>query len=786
MFPTAKTLRENGEIKGMVNPKGSRNPPIEEDVVTPIDDADIEFPNDDADVVSPNNDAVPVAASIPIPENTTQSNPNASVESVDTRIYDVHLLPHDPGKRISILEYPATDRDAVRRDKVDSMAANDCFIKGGFRGWNKIGRFNIHVGGLGSLHNQAYEKYNFFINPKTSVAESFSTYTTEAKLQYKSRLTYSLKCIKFLLSQGLACRGHDESEDSWNRGNFLALLTWLSENNSDVAKVVLSNAPGNNQMTSPLIQKDLINCCAKETTRLLIDDIGDDYFGILADESSDVSQKEQLALCLRYMNNKGKITERFLGIVHVKDTTALSLKSAIESLLMEYSLSLSRVRGQGYDGASNMRGEINGLKTLIMNETKQAYYIHYFAHQLQLTLVAVAKDNDDCIWLFDQLAILLNIIGVSCKRREMIREIQSQHVLEALDLREIESGQGLNQELGLGRPGDTRWGSHYKTVSNVTSLYATIVKVLEKVGSNNLYKDDRVKAITVMSTFESFEFVFMIHLMSEIFGQTDKLCQALQRGDQDIVNAMSFVTLTKEQLQQMRDHGWEEFLHLVISFCAKHNVEAPNMDDMYVPRGRSKHFFAKVTNLHRFPVEMYLSVIDLQLQELNNRFDEKNMELLICMSCLNPVNSFAAFDKKKLMRLAELYPEEFPTNDMTMTALRHELGFYINDMRTDARFGDLKGINELSMMLVETNKHTSYKLVYLLIRLALILPVATASVERVFSSMTYVKNKLRNSMGDQLLNDSLVTYLERDLFARVSDDDVLARFQSMKTRKMLL
>ncbi|XP_021766668.1 zinc finger MYM-type protein 1-like [Chenopodium quinoa] len=672
------------------------------------------------------------------------------------------------------------------KDKVDSMAANDCFIKGGFRGWNKIGRFNIHVGGLGSLHNLAYEKYNFFINPKTSVAESFSTYTTEAKLQYKYRLTYSIKCIKFLLSQGLACRGHDESEDSWNRGNFLALLTWLSENNSDVAKVVLSNAPGNNQMTSPLIQKDLINCCAKETTRLLIDDIGDDYFGILADESSDVSQKEQLALCLRYVNNKGKITERFLGIVHVKDTTALSLKSAIESLLMEYSLSLSRVRGQGYDGASNMRGEINGLKTLIMNETKQAYYIHCFAHQLQLTLVAVAKDNDDCIWLFDQLAILLNIIGVSCKRREMIREIQSQHVLEALDLGEIESGQGLNQELGLGRPGDTRWGSHYKTVSNVTSLYATIVKVLKKVGSNKLYKDDRVKAITVMSTFESFEFVFMIHLMSEIFGQTDKLCQALQRGDQDIVNAMSFVTLTKEQLQQMRDHGWEEFLHLVLSFCAKHNVEAPNMDDMYVPRGRSKRFFAKVTNLHRFWVEMYLSVIDLQLQELNNRFDEKNMELLICMSCLNPVNSFAAFDKQKLMRLAELYPEEFPTNDMTMTALRHELGFYINDMRTDARFGDLKGINELSMMLVETNKHTSYKLVYLLIRLALILPVATASVERVFSSMTYVKNKLRNSMGDQLLNDSLVTYLERALFARVSDDDVLARFQSMKTRRMLL
>ncbi|XP_021726139.1 zinc finger MYM-type protein 1-like [Chenopodium quinoa] len=796
----------------------SRDPPIEEHV-------------------SPNDDEVPIAATIPPPENT-----NTTVDSDDTRIYDVDLLPHDPGKRIPVMEYPPNDRDAVRRgyitkkrcdprthnfpqrkvggmrrfnvtwfdkyewleysvekdaafcfvcylftDKVDySLVVNDSFIKGGFRGWNKTGRFDVHVGGIGSFHNQANEKYSMFINPKTSVAESLCTYSKEAKLQYKSRLTYSLKCIRFLLNQGLACRGHNESEESWNRGNFLALLTWFSENNSEVAKVVLGNAPGNNRMTSPLIQKELINCCAKETTRLLIDDIGDDYFGILADESSDVSQKEQMALCLRYVNNKGKINERFLGIVHVKDTTALSLKSAIESLLMEYSLSLSRVRGQGYDGASNMRGEINGLKTLIMNETKQAYYIHCFAHQLQLTLVAVAKDNDDCIWLFDQLAILLNIIGVSCKRREMIREIQSQHILQALELGEIESGQGLNQEHGLGRPGDTRWGSHYKTVSNVTALYATIVKVLEKIGSNKIYKDDRVKAITVMSTFESFEFVFMIHLMSEIFGITDKLCQALQKGDQDIVNAMTYVKLTKEGLQQMRDHGWEDFLHLVVCFCVKHDVEVPTMDDMYVPRGRSRRFFAKVSNLHRFRVEMFISVIDLQLQELNSRFDEENMELLICVSCLNPINSFAAFDMQKLLRLAELYPKEFPTNDMTMTALRHELQFYINDVRQDARFGDLKGIHELSMMLVETNKHTTYNLVYLLIRLALILPVATASVERVFSSMTYVKNKLRNSMGDQLLNDNLVTFLERDLFSRVSDDDVLERFQSMKTRRMLL
>jgi hypothetical protein len=60
-------------------------------------------------------------------------------------------------------------------------------------------------------------------------------------------------------------------------------------------------------------------------------------------------------------------------------------------------LSMTRIRGQGYDGASNTKVDIKGLKTLILQESPSAYYIHCFAHQLQLVLVAVAKGNKDCV-----------------------------------------------------------------------------------------------------------------------------------------------------------------------------------------------------------------------------------------------------------------------------------------------------------------------------------------------------------------------------------------------------
>ena len=94
-----------------------------------------------------------------------------------------------------------------------------------------------------------------------------------------------------------------------------------------------------------------------------------------------------MTVVLRYVDEKWHVIERFIGIEHVACTTALSLKAAIDGLFSRHGLSMSRLRGQGYNEASNMQGEFNGLKTLILKEN----YVHCFAHQLQLALVAVAK-----------------------------------------------------------------------------------------------------------------------------------------------------------------------------------------------------------------------------------------------------------------------------------------------------------------------------------------------------------------------------------------------------------
>ena len=130
------------------------------------------------------------------------------------------------------------------------------------------------------------------------------------------------------------------------------------------------------------------------------------------------------------------------------------------------------------------------------------------------------------------------------------------------------------------------------------------------------------------------------------------------------------------------------------------------------------------------------------------------------MSSLCPTKSFEAFKVDDLIELASFYPEEFPT---PYDSLELELKRYIVDVSGDKEFATLKDIKDLCKKMVETKKNEIYPNVYLLIKLVLILPVATSTVERAFSAMKLIKSDLRNKMGDDFMLDCLVSYVEKDI-----------------------
>ena len=154
------------------------------------------------------------------------------------------------------------------------------------------------------------------------------------------------------------------------------------------------------------------------------------------------------------------------------------------------------------------------------------------------------------------------------------------------------------------------------------------------------------------------------------------------------------------------------------------------------------------------------------------------------MACLNPSNLFVAFDKEKLICLAKFYLSDFLGTDIL--TLDSQLQNYIFDMRSNDFFLELQGVSELVEKLVSTRKHETYPLVYLLVKLALTLPVATATVEKSFSAMKYIKNELRNRMEDLWMNDCLMVYIEKYVACNIDNETIMQRFQNMKTRRRQL
>ena len=192
------------------------------------------------------------------------------------------------------------------------------------------------------------------------------------------------------------------------------------------------------------------------------------------------------------------------------------------------------------------------------------------------------------------------------------------------------------------------------------TLYGAIFGVIVEVRNDPSFIKFG-ETMLLLDVLQSFDFIFMLYMMVEILEITNDLSLALQRCDQDLLNAMSLVNDTKKQLQERRNEGWEDLISRVVKICTKRDIDVPDMDAPYMEGNKSRRVtpVSSVSNLHHYKNDCLFSVLNLQLQELNARFDEENTELLQCVSCLSPAKSFAAFDVNKLLKIVELYPNDF-------------------------------------------------------------------------------------------------------------------------------
>lgn len=149
-----------------------------------------------------------------------------------------------------------------------------------------------------------------------------------------------------------------------------------------------------------------------------------------------------MAVVVRYVNKSGEIIERFLCVKHVPNTTSAALKEALLAVFAKHGLLISRLRGQGYDGASNMRGQFNGLQKLICDENPCAFYVHCFAHQLQLIVVALSRCCKGLEDFFDDASNIANFCSSSCRKMDILLDKHKKIILAKIRKGEMPTGRG--------------------------------------------------------------------------------------------------------------------------------------------------------------------------------------------------------------------------------------------------------------------------------------------------------------------------------------------------------
>ena len=164
----------------------------------------------------------------------------------------------------------------------------------------------------------------------------------------------------FLARQGIAIRGDQDESDS----NFMQLLA-LRGIDDPMIKQNLEKKT--DKYTSPQIQNEILSVLAIQILR----DIGNSirstpYYSLMADEVTDSSNREQVVICLRWVDENLEPQEDFIGLYKVDSTAADVIVKVLKDTLLRFNLSITQCRGQCYDGASSMSGRRSGTAVQIV------------------------------------------------------------------------------------------------------------------------------------------------------------------------------------------------------------------------------------------------------------------------------------------------------------------------------------------------------------------------------------------------------------------------------------
>ena len=641
--------------------------------------------------------------------------------------------------------------------------AEEAFTKTGFRRWKKPhgkdGAITKHVNSqCHKMSIMSWNDYNRNKAAKTSVEQVLNdSYRKKVNENRHYEETVG-EIILLTATQNIAQRGHREGDDVSNPGNVKKIRQFAAKHDPVIANRI-KNGPKNEKYTSSSTQNEMI----ETLSYMVLDEIVENFqrprfFTMQADESKDVRKTEQLSVVIRFFAEESKtIQECFLTFFPMEALNAESISKAtfgkLEQMGLDYKGCLV---GMGFDGASVMSGKLGGVQKLIKDKSPMAYYLHCYAHRLNLVLIDTTKVVRQTDYFFSLLEQLYIFISNSIVHENFVKLQKEMHPGEKI--RELQS------------LSETRWWARVTSCKNVLIRFECIIRLMRQVSS----RDKGARATTARGLFAqmNYNFLQLLHFFTDILSTVNKISEQLQDPHLDLAKACQLISTLQHELECRRNVDMINYNEEVKSLCRKCglNYEEKERQSQRPPDALSDYFVtdaigksARANSEKPLYVDAFIQILDCMLCELDRRFSGDAKVIMQGVSALSPTSE-SFLDHSALKEISLRY-------GICHDGLIYEIPLVKRLVSND-------WITVLEFLTQLCPYKQAFDFLYNLLLISVTLPVTTASCERSFSKMKLVKTYLRNSMCHERLSHLALLSMESTRTESIDLEQFVDEFDS--------
>lgn len=459
-------------------------------------------------------------------------------------------------------------------------------------------------------------------------------------------------------------------------------------------------------------------------------DVGDSKYSLIIDESTDITVHKYLGLVIRYSSSSmKKVTSTFFALIQLETCNARGIVDAIVKAIQEMDLNIQNMVGLGTDNASVMIGINNGVYKILKEEYDLPHLIlvKCVCHSLQLSVSHASEET-----IPRNIEFLLretyNWFSVSAIRRQEYTTIFAS----------INCGK---QPLKILQKCATRWLSIEPAVQRILEQWSELKEFFAMAKTkNNCYMADCLHNIYSNPQYKA----YLVYIKS-ILAQVQLALKAFEGKNSDPTKLLDSLITLLESLCDIvitpgRRHSFDIFEGNVqmyldpspyLGYAFNTSVQSYSDTDKNVLRQRCIDFTVKL------------------IKELQQRLPEnvkilKNMSIMSVTEALKPIKNL-----DEIIKLAEHFEKNPEVIDKIVSQWRN-----IINNKWSNKTDTVKFWFEVAQYKNASHENPYKELVELAFTI-LTLPHSNADVERVFSLMNIVKNKLRNKMSLETLNSIL-------------------------------